>query len=105
MELIETPVFTKIINDILSDDEYSQLQWALAINPEAGQVIPGSGGLRKLRWRASCKGKRGGIRVIYYIYVRDQKLYLLYVYKKSVQQDLTRNQLRLLKEFVKNGVL
>jgi hypothetical protein len=85
MELIETPIFTKRISSILSDDEYGQMQWALAINPEAGPVIPGGGGLRKLRWRASGKGKRGGIRVIYYVYARNQK-YTYYI--------LTRNQTR-----------
>ena len=105
MELIETPIFTKKITSILSDDEYSNMQWLLAINPEAGPVIPGGGGIRKLRWRASGKGKSGGIRVIYYVYARDQKIYLLYPYKKSEQEDLTYKQLRMLKEYVKGGVL
>ena len=105
MELIETAVFTKKIISILSDDEYRNMQWLLAINPEAGPVIPGGGGIRKLRWRASGKGKSGGIRVIYYVYARDQKIYLLYPYKKSEQEDLTRKQLRILREYVKGGVL
>ena len=105
MELIETPIFTKKITGILSDEEYSEMQWSLAINPEVGPVIPGGGGLRKLRWRASGKGKSGGIRVIYYVYARDQKIYLLYPYKKSEQEDLTRKQLKILREYVKDGVL
>jgi len=105
MELIETPIFTKKITDILSDDEYSEMQWSLAINPEAGPVISGGGGLRKLRWRAFGKGKSGGIRVIYYVYARDQKIYLLYPYKKSEQEDLTRKQLKVLREYIKDGVL
>jgi len=105
MELIETPIFTKKIISILSDDEYSNMQWLLAINPEAGPVILGGGGIRKLRWRSSGKGKSGGIRVIYYVYARDQKIYLLYPYKKSEQEDLTYKQLRMLKEYVKGGVL
>ena len=105
MELIETPIFTKRIVGILSDDEYGDMQWLLAINPEAGPVIPGGGGIRKLRWRASGKGKSGGIRVIYYVYARDQKIYLLYPYKKSEQEDLTYKQLRMLKEYIKGGVL
>ncbi|MFA6143041.1 MAG: type II toxin-antitoxin system RelE/ParE family toxin [Candidatus Omnitrophota bacterium] len=105
MELIETPIFTKRIVNILSDDEYGDMQWLLAINPEAGLVIPGGGGIRKLRWRTSGKGKSGGIRVIYYVYARDQKIYLLYPYKKSEQEDLTHKQLRMLKEYVKGGVL
>ena len=105
MELIETPIFTKKIMDIFSDDEYREMQWSLAINPEAGIVIPGGGGLRKLRWGASGKGKSGGVRVIYYVYARDQKIYLLYPYKKSKQEDLTRKQLRILREYIKDGVL
>jgi len=105
MELIETPIFTKKMTDILSDDEYRDMQWILAVNPEAGPVIPGCGGLRKLRWRVSGKGKRGGVRVIYYVYARDQKIYLLYMYKKSEREDLTHKQLRILKEYVKDGVL
>ena len=105
MELIETPIFTKKIVSILSDDEYSNMQWLLAINPEAGPVIPGGGGIRKLRWRASGKGKSGGVRVIYYVYARDQKIYLLYPYKKSEQEDLTHKQLSILREYVKRGVL
>ena len=105
MELIETPVFTEKIRDILSDDEYSDMQWTLAINPEIGPVIPGGGGLRKLRWRASGKGKRGGMRVIYYVYARNQKIYFLYPYKKSEQEDLTHEQLKILREYVKDGVL
>jgi len=105
MELIETPIFTKKITGVLSDDEYCELQWALAINPEMGSVIPGGGGLRKLRWKASGKGKRGGVRVIYYVYARDQRIYLLYTYKKSEQDDLTHKQLKILREYVKDGVL
>ena len=60
MEIIETPIFTKRITDVLSDEEYSELQWALVINPEAGSVIPGGGGLRKLRWALPGSGKREG---------------------------------------------
>lgn len=105
MELIETPVFTKRITGILSDDEYADMQWLLAINPETGPVIPGGGGIRKLRWRVRGKGKRGGVRVIYYVYARDQKIYLLYPYRKSEQNDLTRSQLKILRDYVKDGVL
>ena len=105
MELIETPIFTKKITEILLDDEYREMQWLLAVNPEAGSVMPGGGGLRKLRWRAAGKGKRAGVRIIYYVYARDQKIYLLYPYMKSAQEDLTHKQLRILREHVKDGVL
>ena len=64
---IETRLFTKLVLDYLSDEEYSALQEALMRAPEAGPVIPGSGGVRKLRWGAPGRGKRGGYRVIYYV--------------------------------------
>ena len=67
MQIIETPIFTKKITEILSDEKYSELQWALIINPEVGKIIPGATGLRKVRWGLPGKGKRGGLRVIYYL--------------------------------------
>ena len=59
MEFIESPIFSKILEDYLSDDEYAALQWDLISRPNAGKIIPGSGGLRKLRWQASGRGKSG----------------------------------------------
>jgi len=66
MELIEAPGFTKQVERYFTHDEYYALQCALIYKPEAGAVIPGTGGLRKLRWGAGGKGKRGGVRVVYY---------------------------------------
>ena len=105
MEIIETPIFTKKIKSVLSDNEYRKLQWVLVVNPEAGVVIPGSGGLRKLRWAISGGGKRGGLRIIYYWYSQDQRIYMLLPYKKSGQEDLTNEQIRVLAEYVKEGVI
>jgi len=105
MEIIETPIFTRRINDVLSDDEYGRLQWTLVINPEAGAVIPGCRGLRKLRWTIPGKGKRGGLRIIYYWYTQDEKIYMLLPYKKSEQGDLTHKQIKILSDYVKDGVL
>ena len=105
MEIIETPIFTRKIRGVLSDDEYRQLQWVLVINPEAGAVIPGGKGLRKLKWAIPGKGKRGGLRIIYYWYTQDEKIYMLLPYKKSEQEDLTKEQLKALIEYVREGVL
>jgi mRNA-degrading endonuclease RelE of RelBE toxin-antitoxin system len=73
MIIIETPIFTKQLLATLSDDEYRLFQNMLLTRPDAGKVIPGSGGLRKLRWTAEGRGKRGGLRVIYYAPVHLSK--------------------------------
>jgi mRNA-degrading endonuclease RelE of RelBE toxin-antitoxin system len=100
MVFIETPIFTKLVKELLSDEEYRSLQEALLLRPEAGDVIPGGGGLRKIRWRMSGKGKRGGIRVIYYWDTPDDIIYMLTVYKKNAQENLTANQLKVLRQLV-----
>jgi len=105
MTIIETPVFTRHIKGILSDNEYRRMQWTLAINPEAGLLIPQGRGLRKLRWAIPGKGKSGGLRVIYYWYSEEGIIYLLFPYLKSDQGDLTQKQMKLLIEYVKDGVL
>ena len=69
MEIIETTVFTRRISVLLTDDEYADLQGLLTIQPDLGDIIPGGGGIRKLRWAAKQKGKSGGIRLIYYCVV------------------------------------
>jgi hypothetical protein len=101
MVIIETSIFTRQIQALLSDEEYRGLQTALAHHPNAGSVIVGSGGLRKLRWVAKGRGKRGGSRVIYYWAVSQEQLLMLLIYNKSEQEDLTRDQLKTLKKMVK----
>jgi mRNA-degrading endonuclease RelE of RelBE toxin-antitoxin system len=100
MVIIETPIFTRQLLAILSDDEYRELQEGLLGHPEAGKVIPGSGGLRKLRWAFDGRGKRGGVRLIYYWFTAQGSLLLLFIYPKNVQDDLTPDQLRQLKRIV-----
>ena len=106
MVFIETTVFTTAIKRLIDDEEYSALQWLLVRNPKKGDLIPGGGGLRKVRWisRRKQKGGRGGIRVIYYIQSEDN-LYMIFAYNKTEQKDLTREQMKQLREYVKRGVL
>ena len=102
MRFTETSVFTKQVTKLLTDDEYHELQKDLILNPAAGSVIPKSGGLRKIRWGSSNrgKGKRGGIRAIYYWFVSDDEIYMLLAYGKGAKDDLTTNELNILRGLV-----
>ena len=100
VEFIETPLFTQCVTALLSDDEYRKLQEELIRNPKAGDVIPGSDGLRKLRWRVAGRGKRGGIRVIYYCW-SEGRLVMYYAYDKTKQEDLTPDQLSNLRRLIR----
>ena len=104
MEFVETSIFTQRITKLLTDDEYEDLQAMLAEHPKAGDVIPGAGGLRKLRWRTTGRGKRGGLRIIYYCW-SENRLYMIFVYDKAEQGDLTSDQLKVLRAYVKGGAL
>jgi hypothetical protein len=97
MLIIETPVFTKRVLEALTDDEYRELQHFVAEHPEAGNIIPGSHGLRKFRWTISGKGKRGGTRVIYYWLRPRDAILMLFVFKKNERSDLSKDQLKTLK--------
>ena len=101
MRFVETPVFTALVARHLSDDQYRALQLALLLRPEQGPVVPGGGGIRKLRWAAEGRGKRGGLRVIYYWAATEDVCYMLYAYAKNEQGDLTRAQLRVLARLVR----
>jgi mRNA-degrading endonuclease RelE of RelBE toxin-antitoxin system len=100
MVIIETPIFTKRIQELITDDEYRLLQAYLVNRPDVGKIMPGSGGLRKLRWSAGGRGKRGGIRVIYYWFVSRDIILLLYAFPKSERDDLTTEQLRKLRKII-----
>lgn len=103
LTFIETPVFTEQIRSLLDDDQYSEFQAALVANPEAGRLIKGAGGLRKIRWRDPVrqKGKRGGIRVIYFYRMHIGQILLLTAYDKDHQSDLSASQKRLFREIVR----
>jgi mRNA-degrading endonuclease RelE of RelBE toxin-antitoxin system len=100
MVIVETPIFTRRVLEALTDDEYRELQQFLAANPQAGDIIPGSHGLRKLRWTISGKGKRGGTRIIYFWLKARDTILMLFVFKKNERSDLTKNQLKSLKAIV-----
>lgn len=100
MQFSKTSIFTRQVTSLLSDDEYSQLQVALLAHPDAGAIIPHSGGLRKIRWSIHGRGKRGGVRAIYYWVVAGDQILMLFVYPKNEQDDLTLQQLKILKEIV-----
>ena len=100
MVIIETSVFTKQVQKWLTDEEYQQLQIELIRRPDGGAVIPGGGGLRKVRWLMPGRGKRGGARVIYYWAVRQDHILMLLMYPKNIQDDLTPMQLKMLRQIV-----
>lgn len=100
MVIVETRVFTRLIKELITDDEYKRLQEALVNRPDMGDIIKGSGGLRKLRWKLDSAGKSGGVRVIYYWVTDDHHIRMLYVYPKTKQDDLTQEQLAQLKAIV-----
>ena len=96
----ETSLFTKEIQKLMGDDEYLEIQKFLLNNPTHGKVIKGSGGIRKLRWSLDTHGKKGGIRVIYYFYSVQESFFMLLTYRKSMADDLSDEQLKILKKVV-----
>ena len=101
MEFIETPTFTRLILELLPDDDYRQLQTELMENPERGDLIKQGGGIRKVRFALPGKGKSGGIRVIYYWIKTDHQIYMLLAYPKSKRDNLTDKETAILRELVK----
>jgi mRNA-degrading endonuclease RelE of RelBE toxin-antitoxin system len=100
MRIVETPIFTKRLKEILSEEEYRLFQIKLIEDPKAGSIIQGSGGIRKIRWSGSGKGKRGGSRILYYWYNAQGVILMLFIFKKNEKDDLTKAQLKDLKTFV-----
>lgn len=102
MVFIELPPFIAFAAEWWSDEDLRRLQNALLNQPDAGDLIRGGSGLRKLRWSAQGKGKRGGARVIYYWYVLGDRIYLIHAYAKNEREDLTPAQVRALAELMKD---
>ena len=99
-EFIETPFFTKALSHYLEDDEYAKLQNYLNEQPEAGVIVPGSGGVRKLRWGSEGRGKRGGLRVIYYLRSARGELWMLTIYGKNVSENIPARVLKQMRESI-----
>jgi hypothetical protein len=99
---VETPLFTRVIHDYLTDDEYAELQGFIGMYPEAGDVIPGTGGVRKLRWKTRGRGKRGGLRIVYYRRTQAGQIWLLTLYSKTSRENIPAHVLRAIREEIEN---
>jgi hypothetical protein len=100
MVIVETSIFTRRVTELLPDDSYRELQATLVDRPDAGPIIPGGGGLRKIRWSASGHGKRGGARIIYYWATAKEHILMLFIYAKNESDDLTPLQVKTLRQIV-----
>jgi len=100
---VESSIFGRILPLYLDDDEYSELQQFLMQNPEAGELVPGSGGVRKVRWARPGMGKRGGVRIIYFVRYQPNELWMLTLYGKAKREDVPAHILRQLLEAFRDG--
>jgi hypothetical protein len=98
LTFVETKLFTRLIAEHLGDDEYALLQWVLASDPLAGDLVKGSGGVRKIRWSARGRGKSGGVRVIYYARTHVGEIWMLTIYAKNDTESIPAHVLRQIRE-------
>lgn len=98
MIVIESPIFTADVKELLSDEEYAALQAYLANLPDVGDLITQTGGLRKVRWTSQGRGKRGGTRVIYYHVVAHAQIRMILIYRKGIKDDLTPKEKAVLRK-------
>ena len=103
LTFIETQLFSRLVREYLSDDEYADVQAQLVRNPEAGSVVRGSGGVRKLRIAAQDRGKSGGYRLIYYLGSPKGVVWMLTIYPKSERDSIPAHVLRQIKEEIERG--
>ena len=96
--IIESPIFTKLWSDYWSEDERGEFSVWIAEHPDAGDVVPGSGGVRKVRWVCKRQGKRGGVRVVYFTAPSKGLIWLLTIYAKSNKENIPAHILKALKE-------
>ncbi len=100
---IETKLFTRLVQEYLTDEEYWELQKLLIAQPAAGKVVPHTAGVRKLRWRAPGRGKRGGYRVVYYAKIQQGVIWMLTMYPKNVADNIPPHVLRAIRNEVEDG--
>lgn len=93
--VVETTPYLKAVEKIWDEETQIEFKNYIGVNFALGDMIPGAGGIRKIRWQANGHGKRGGVRVIYYIYNENHPVYLLYAYPKNVQVDLSEAEKKL----------
>jgi hypothetical protein len=102
MIIAETRPFQRVRDIYFTESEFGELTYALFYEPKLGVVIPGTGGVRKLRWKSQGRGKRGGLRVMYYVEFSNETIYLLTAYAKSGTSDLPRQLLNKMRRMIEN---
>jgi hypothetical protein len=98
MVFVETPIFTADVKALLSDEDYAALQQHLVSQPDAGDVVAGTGGLRKVRWTGAGRGKRGGTRVIYYHVMAQAQIRMILIYRKGIKDNLSPKEKAILRK-------
>lgn len=104
LTVVETPTFQRLWPDYWTEEERGEFASWLALSPDAGDVVPGSGGTRKVRWSRPGSGKRGGVRVVYFNRLADGQIWLLLIYAKSVRDNIAASVLRQLKQEIDDAI-
>jgi hypothetical protein len=103
LTVVETPLFSRQVTDYWTEDERGEFAAWLAHHPDAGDVVPGTAGVRKVRWSSPGKGKRGGVRVIYFNRLANGEIWLLLIYAKSARETIAPHILRAIKQEIDNA--